>query len=882
MSGLASKLLPLRIRLPYTTEEEFIEKYGSNVARGGVFVATRALKPEGTGLAFEFVLADGTRLLRGEGVVVKAQVDAGGGRSGMTVRFVKLDAASKALIDRLVARRSSPMEAPPVSARRVTEPTAPATPPAQEEQAPTREPVSTEAPSAPSPTSGQAEDEDLGFDITASLTETDQGTPEEATSKPTAPTEPQGPSVSTTAELAEPQAPPASDAIAAPSEPQAPLVSATAELTEPLAPPASDAIAAPSEPASPPVSAHAPTAERAEPLGPPASKPSATSGLSGLPASEASTPSGLAATPASEATAAPSGLAAPPPTDRVEPPTESEPPTSAAQDAEAVRNHRRRALLDVPVTAPTPSPSVPEVVLGIDLGTSHARVAVFHEGTAKLVPLPGTDGTELPALVAVDGSGELLVGPAAQVEADRAPRRAASGLKRLLGLRARSPRLRELSTQLPFPVASDPSGDAAVELGGRLIAPTLFMALVLRELKHAAATLVGRKATRAVICAPSHFTDRQRAALREAATLAGLDAQRILTASAAAALAYGQGRGLARKRVLVVDLGGGGLEVCVVQVTGDDLEVITTGGDPTVGGMDFDARIAEALAADLAEQGVPRPQHLLDWASLRTAAEATKVALSEREQVDVSLSSGTVPPFTRERVEALTADLAQRVTTVVREVLESNSLSPQGLDAVLLVGGQSRAPLVRRRLEESLGVPVRDDVDPRGTVALGAALLGQGLLLAEAGKPAATVSEVLSAPIGVAERGGTLRRVLERNTRLPTSKTLVLPVTAPGPLELVLFQGPSPLAAENEYLGKLALFVERPGEVELHFALSADGALSLEATLPGAKRKPVSLAAEDLDDTTRDSLIGRSPLVGEPETRPGGLLSGLKKLFGRR
>jgi len=241
-----------------------------------------------------------------------------------------------------------------------------------------------------------------------------------------------------------------------------------------------------------------------------------------------------------------------------------------------------------------------------------------------------------------------------------------------------------------------------------------------------------------------------------------------------------------------------------------------------------------------------------------------------------------VPPFSRERVEALTADLAQRVTTVVREVLESNALSPQGLDAVLLVGGQSRSPLVRRRLEESLGVPVRDDVDPRGAVALGAALLGQALLLAEAGKPAASVSEVLSAPIGVAERGGTLRRVLERNTRLPTSKTLVLPVTAPGPVELALFQGPSPLASENEYLGRLHFPVDRPGEVELHFALSVDGALSLEATLPGAKRKPVSLAAEDLDDAARDALIARSPLAGEPEARPGGLLSGLKKLFGRR
>ncbi|WP_163995405.1 Hsp70 family protein [Pyxidicoccus caerfyrddinensis] len=885
MSGLASKLLPLRIRLPYTTEDEFIEKYGSNVARGGVFVATRALKPEGTGLAFEFVLADGTRLLRGEGVVVKAQVDAGGGRAGMTVRFVKLDAASKALIDRVVARRSGSAE----PARRVTE-AAPAPAPVEEQAATPAEAATSEeagtaergeptpseesgaAEAAPSETRPEAaaasepsprteEDEDLGFDITASLTE------------------PESEEAPTSRESAAP----APESVQAPWEAPPPAVSTPTPASEPLAATAPPVASEGIKPA-PSTEARLPTGQPSAPTGPMAEPAGAITGDRAEPPSTPATVERAEAQPTT-----------PPPVDRTAPattepppqptapatPTEPEPTSSAAQDAEAVRN-RRRALLDVPVTSTTPVPSVPEVILGIDLGTSHARVAVFHEGTAKLVPLPGTDGTELPALVAVDGSGELLVGPGAQVEADRAPRRAATGLKRLLGLRARSPRLRELSPQLPFPVASDPSGDAAVELGGRLIAPTLFTALLLRELKHAAATFVGRKATRAVICAPTHFTDRQRAALREAATLAGLDAQRILTASAAAALAYGQGRGLARKRVLVVDLGGGGLEVCVVQVTGDDLEVITTGGDPMVGGMDFDARIAEALASDLADQGVPRPQHLLDWAPLRTAAEATKVALSEREQVDVSLASGTVPPFTRERVEALTADLAQRVTAVVREVLESNALSPQGLDAVLLVGGQSRTPLVRRRLEESLGVPVRDDVDPRGAVALGAALLGQGLLLAEAGKPAATVSEVLSAPIGVAERGGTLRRVLERNTRLPTSKTLVLPIPSPGALELALFQGPSPLATEDEYLGKLSLFVERPGEAELHFALTADGALSLEATLPGAKRKPVSLAGDDLDDAARDTLIARSPLEGEPEARPGGLLSGLKKLFGRR
>ncbi|MFB1482938.1 Hsp70 family protein [Corallococcus sp. RDP092CA] len=559
------------------------------------------------------------------------------------------------------------------------------------------------------------------------------------------------------------------------------------------------------------------------------------------------------------------------------------PPSADAQGSAATARSRRRTLFDLTPAVPATTPAAAEVVLGIDVGTSHARVAAFIDGVATPIPIPGTDGPGLPSVIAVNSSGEFLVGAAALVEAARAPRRAALGLKRLLGVRARSPNLRWLSPQLAFPIATDLHGDAGVELDGRLISPTLLTAMLLRELHQAATTHLGRKVTRAVLCAPSHFTERQRAALREAATMAGLEVPRVLTNSAAAALAYAHGRGLARKRVLVVDLGGGGLEVCVVQVTGDDLEVVTTGGDPTLGGMDFDGRIAEALASDLSEQGHPRPEHLLDWGPLRTLAESTKESLSSRTTVDVTLPTGPGPTLDRERVEALTADLAQRVVSVTREVLESNALSPQGLDAVLLVGGQSRAPLVRRRLEESLGVPVRDDdLDARTAVVRGAALLGHALLLSETGKPAASVSEVLTAPIGVAEDAGSFRRVLERNTRLPTAKTLVIPTTAPGPLALAFFQGTATTATENEWLGALTLTVERPGEVEVHLELSADGTLAFSATLPGAKRQPVALATEDLDDASRDALIARSPFHAEPEARPGGLLSGLKKLFGRR
>jgi molecular chaperone DnaK len=172
-------------------------------------------------------------------------------------------------------------------------------------------------------------------------------------------------------------------------------------------------------------------------------------------------------------------------------------------------------------------------------------------------------------------------------------------------------------------------------------------------------------------------------------------------------------------------------------------------------------------------------------------------------------------------------------------------------------------------------------VDPLAAVAMGAALLGHSLREIESGKPGATVSDVLSVPLGVAESGGTLRRVFERNTRLPADKTLVIPAT-PGPLSLAIFQGTSALAVENEYLGALHLQLERAGEAEIHFSLSQDGILSLAATLPGVKHQPVPLATEELDDAAREALITRSPFATEAEARPTGLFSGLRKLFGKR
>lgn len=818
------KLLPLRIRLPYATEEEFVDKYGSNLGRGGVFIATRALKDEGTALAFEFVLADGTRMLRGEGVVVKAQVDEGGGRSGMTVRFVKLDAPSKALIDRLVSRRTSETPAP-------------------------LGPASTPAPIAPAA---------------------------RAEKPPAPPTPPPTPGVSSPSGRPSPAPPPGlvrrtSPASASSQAVPPPRASPTAASSPPIPAPneAPPVAHVPSAPATPPT----PLVTRAPAAAP---EPRVTeTPAARAPAPEPSSPQESAAPPEPRVTEEPA------PRPRLVEAPRAEAPTSTEDTRRGPElKGRRRTVLEMPLATPV-GPAAPEVVLGIDLGTTQARVAVFHERELQLIPAGGTEAGGIPSMLAVDEAGQLLVGRAAQAEAERTPRNAATGLKRVLGLRARSPRLRSF-VGLPFSVTADARGDASIELRGRAVPLADFATQLLRELKSSATSFLGREATRAVLCVPAHFDARQRGVLREAAERAGINVLRILNAPAAATLAYGHGRGLARKRVLVIDLGGGGLEVSVMQVTGDDLEVVTTGCEPMLGGMDFDARIAEALNAELRERASSLPESSFDLNSLRTAAETAKIALSDQQEATVPLRGMGQALLSRERIDALTADLAQRVTEVTREVLESSSLTPQGLDAVLLVGGQSRSPLVRQRLEASLGVTVRSDVDPLGAVALGAALLGRSLLELESGKPGATVSDVLSMPLGVAERGGTIRRVFERNTRLPADKTLVLPVT-PGPLSLALFQGLSPLSAENEYLGALHFQLERAGEAELHFSLSQDGLLSVSATLPGAKPKqPVALAAEELDDGAREALIARSPYATETEQRPAGLLSGLRKFFGKR
>jgi len=677
------KKVPLRIRLPFTTETEFIERYGANVTRGGIFIGTKHGKPEGTPLSFELVLQDGTRLMRGEGVVQKQLVDDQPGKSGMLVRFTRIDARTKGLIDLIVEKREG-----------VTNPEAP---------------------------------------------------------------------------------------LGAPSQPPPPT----------------------------------PYSSRATPI----------------------------------------------------PQAVKKGPVALADD----------------------------VVIGIDLGTTTCRAAIVIDGTPRLVPIPSERGAfALPSIVAYDvAKDRVLIGSAARKHRVDHPEEAVVGFKRLMGRRAQSKKVRELAKTSPYTFASDPEGDVGIELGGRVFSIPEFASPLLRELKNAAQDLLGRELTRAVLCVPAWYTDHQRAAVLASGQLAGLEVLSILNEPSSVALAFGYGRGLARKRVLVYDLGGGTFDASVVEITGDDLEAVSTGGDNFLGGMDFDARLADALIGTMDEDA--RAQLMASRMTIervRDAAEVTKIALSDKELAPVHVPFATVdaqghPVDLRVEVErgfleSATQDLIDRTGSVTQVVLEAAKLTPQSLDEVLLVGGQSRAPAVRQHLEKLLGRPGRTDVDPAGAVALGAALLGHSLVQKERGKRGLSLAEVLSSPIGVAVKGGGFRRVLERNTRLPAEKSLTLPVQANQALKFAVMQGTSTRAEENEYLGALSLQCDRAGEMNVRFAVTADGRLSLSATTPTGKQAEVHFATNEASEEAQLKLLSESPLPGEEAQRSSksGLFTGLKKLFG--
>ncbi|MFZ5469701.1 MAG: TIGR02266 family protein [Myxococcota bacterium] len=460
---------------------------------------------------------------------------------------------------------------------------------------------------------------------------------------------------------------------------------------------------------------------------------------------------------------------------------------------------------------PTEPPKRTGPIIGIDLGTTNSCAAFVRGG--KPVVLHSREGyNTVPSILALNARGRLVVGHPAKGQMLTNPRQTVYGAKRLVGRAYDSSLVQQFKDRFHYEIAPGPGGEAAVKLGDRVYSLQQISALILREVRELAQTQVGEPVSRAVITVPAYYNDNQRQAVREAGRLAGLHVERILNEPTAAALAYGYGRKLTQ-RVLVYDLGGGTFDASLLELNDSVYEVISTGGDTFLGGLDFDnAIVAHLLSEFQTKVGKTFEGDRVAMQRITDAAERAKCALSERSEVRVHVPFITMidnTPYdldtilTREQLVQLTEGLVDRTLAVCREVLQAKGMGPADVQEVILVGGQSRSPLVHQKIHELFKKGPAKSVHPDEAVAMGAALLAHSLSQLDG----VTLIDVLPMAIGVGLPGGRFKPVLERNTPLPARKTYTISTSRDGQteLELSIFQGDQALAQKNEYLGSLRL-----------------------------------------------------------------------------
>ncbi len=483
-----------------------------------------------------------------------------------------------------------------------------------------------------------------------------------------------------------------------------------------------------------------------------------------------------------------------------------------------------------------------DLIIGIDLGTTNSVVATV-EADQPLV-LRTRQGSNLtPSVVALSTSGKRLVGHLAKRQSTTNPTGTVYASKRLIGRKFSSAQVKEALSRLPYEVACGEHDDVRVKLGGKDIALPEIAAMILRELKADAEAYAGAPVTKAVITVPAYFNDGQRQATRDAGVIAGLDVLRIINEPTAAALAYGFGKMLEGK-IAVFDLGGGTFDVSVLEISGGVFEVIATGGDTFLGGEDFDNRIIDWLAATFLEENrVNLKTDRMALQRLKDAAEKAKIDLSNSREVQISLpfvstvaAGGALhlqAVLTRAKLEELTADLVQRTIDICDAVLREARVKPIDLREMILVGGMTRMPRVYEAVRAHFKRDPCTSVNPDEVVALGAAV--QGAALTEE-RHEVVLLDVTPLSLGLAVAGGYVRRLIPRNTTVPTSVTELFNTSKDGQttVKIVVLQGESEIAHQNELLGEFLLTglrEARRGEVEVAvtFEINSEGIVSVSA-----------------------------------------------------